>query len=98
MRHLKQKGILNMRDFERKQAKDFKEMLEEIKNSSFGIVQIEEHKEPEMEFIVEVGMSRYEKLIACEEELKLLKQALSMINAYDLNGVLKIFGIEKKGV
>lgn len=87
-----------MRDFERKQAKDFKEMLEEIKNNSFGIVQIEEHKEPEMEFIVEIASSRYEELIACEKELQLLRQALSMINAYDLNGVLKIFGIEKKGV
>lgn len=87
-----------MRDFDRKQAKDFKEMLEEIKNNSFGMVRIEEHQEPEMEFIIEVALSRYEKLIACEEELKLLKQALSLINAYDLNGVLKIFGIEKKGV
>lgn len=97
MQHLNQKGILNMRDFERKQAKDFKEMLEEIKNNSFGIVQIEEHQEPEMEFIVEVASSRYEELIRCEAELKILRRALSLIKAYDLYGVLKIFGIEQRG-
>lgn len=87
-----------MREYEKNKAKEFKDMLEDIKNGSFGVLQIEEHQEPEMEFIVEVASSRYEKLIACEKELQLLKQALSMINAYDLNGVLKIFGIEKKGV
>lgn len=79
----------------RERAKNFKEMLEELKDNSFGVINIEEHGEPEMEFIVEVKQSRYEELIACEKELELLKSALSTIKAYDLHGVLKIFGIEK---
>lgn len=81
----------------REKAKDFKEMLEELKDNSFGVISIEESGEPVMESIVEVGLSRYEKLVACEKELELLKSALSLIKAYDLHGVLKIFGIEKKG-
>ena len=79
----------------REKVKDFKEMMEELKNSSFGVINIEENKAPEMEFIVEVKQSRYEELISCEKELELLKSALSTIKAYDLHGVLKIFGIEK---
>ena len=81
----------------RENAKKIRDMLEELKENSFGVINIEEHQEPEAEYIVEVGLSRYEKLIACEKELELLKSALSLIKAYDLHGVLKIFGIEKKG-
>lgn len=80
----------------RERAKNFKEMLEELKDSSFGVINIEENKAPEMEFIVEVKQSRYEELIACEKELELLKSALSTIKAYDLHSVLKIFGIERE--
>ena len=76
---------------------NLKRVLEDLKDNSFGIINIEEHNEPEMEFIVELPMSRYEKLIACETELRMLRNALSTIRAYDLSEVMKIFGIEKKG-
>jgi hypothetical protein len=77
--------------------KTLKEVLEELKDNSFGVINIEEHNEPEMEFIVEVKQSRYDELVACEQELMLLRQALSVVNAYDLGGIRKIFGIEKRG-
>ena len=79
------------------EEKTLKEVLEELKDSSFGVIDIEEHNEPEMEFIVEVKQSRYEELIACENELMLLRQALSVVNGFDLGGIRKIFGIEKRG-
>ena len=79
------------------EEKTLKEVLEELKDSSFGVINIEEHNEPKMEFIVEVKQSRYEELIACEQELYLLRQALSVVNGYDLGGIRKIFGIEKRG-
>ncbi len=77
------------------EEKTLKEVLEGLKENSFGVINIEEHEEPAMDFVVEVGLSRYEELVACETELHLLRQALSVINAYDLQGIRKIFGIEK---
>lgn len=44
---------------------------------------------------VEVEQSRYEELVACETELKLLKNAIAVINSYDLSNIIKMFGIEK---
>ena len=79
------------------EEKTLKEVLEELKDNSFEVINIEEHKEPEMEFVVEIKQSRYEELVACENELHLLRQALSVVNAYDLGGIRKIFGIEKRG-
>ena len=87
-----------MREFDKKQAKDFRDMLEEIKNSSFGIIQVEESEEPKMDFIVEVASSRYEELIACETELKILKSALSVVNGCSQNDLRKIFRIERREV
>ena len=79
------------------EEKTLKGVLEELKDNSFEVINIEEHKEPEMEFVVEIKQSRYEELVACENELHLLRQALSVVNAYDLGGIRKIFGIEKRG-
>lgn len=79
------------------EEKTLKEVLEELKDNTFGLVNIEGHNEPEMEFVVEVKQSRYDELVACETELHLLRQALSIVNAHDLGGIRKIFGIEKRG-
>ena len=76
---------------------DLKRVLEDLKDNSFRVINIEEHKAPEIEFIVEVKQSRYDELIACEKELRMLRNALSTIRAYDLSEVMEIFGIEKKG-
>ena len=43
---------------------------------------------------VEVTQMRYEQLIACETELKLLKRALANFRLSD--SVIKIFGIERE--
>ena len=43
---------------------------------------------------IEITQERYENLVACEAELKLLKKALSVVNSYDLSNVKKVFDIE----
>lgn len=79
------------------ETKDFKEILKEIKETPVSIINIDESKcEP---ITVKVEQSRYEKLIACEKELELLKIAVGACGSYsmDLERVREIFGIEKKG-
>lgn len=71
--------------------KTLKEVLDELKEDYCEVIDVK------AESIVEVELSRYDELVACEQELMLLRQALSVVNAYDLGGIRKIFGIEKRG-
>ena len=71
--------------------KTLKEVLDELKEDYCEVIDVK------AESIVEVELSRYDELVACETELHLLRQALSVVNAYDLGGIRKIFGIEKRG-
>jgi hypothetical protein len=79
--------IMNMLTVE----KTLKEVLDELKEDYCEVIDVK------AESIVEVELSRYDELVACEQELMLLRQALSVVNAYDLGGIRKIFGIEKRG-
>ena len=73
------------------ERKRFLQSMEEIKNSCIGDM------ESEYGVIIPMPMSRYEKLVACEMELNLLRNALSRISGCDLNGLRRLFDIEKKG-
>lgn len=44
---------------------------------------------------VEITAERYEKLVAAETELKLLKAAILNAGSYDLDSIKRLFGIKK---
>lgn len=46
--------------------------------------------------VVEIPVARYEKLIAAEKELELLKTAIMNCGTYDFDTVRKLFGIKKE--
>ena len=68
-------------------------MRRELENSPTILVKAE--STPIMDMKIEISQKRYEQLIGCETELKMLKMALSKIKDYDLGALVKLFDIKR---